>query len=274
MRYQPLVLLPVAAAVVMTVNEPALANPRHVEASNRLFQNFMNNPDRRVPDSILRDAQGVVILPNITRGGFFLFGGRGGNGTLMVRNPQTGGWSNPIFVNLAGGSFGPQFGVQSSDVILVVMDRGTIDRLLRDPITLGGDVAVAAGPVGGNVVSPVAGTRPQIYSYSRNRGLFAGVAVTGADLSYARNRTERYYNRQGITPQDVFLGQGIVTPPEVASLQATLNQYTVAAGAPTVGFQQVQVPPPEVTPPEVTPPEVTPPEVTPPAAPAPVRALW
>uniref|UniRef100_B8HU09 Ysc84 actin-binding domain-containing protein n=1 Tax=Cyanothece sp. (strain PCC 7425 / ATCC 29141) TaxID=395961 RepID=B8HU09_CYAP4 len=228
MKNHPLLFVPVAAAVILTVSHPALANPvEEVQVSNNVFQDLVRGTaDQRIPPEILRNAQGIAILTNVTRGGFFLFGGRRGDGTLLVRN-QTGGWSNPVFINITGGNFGPQFGVSSTDIILVFMNRESIDRLLREPLDLGGSISVAAGPVGGNVVSPVADPSPNIYAYSRSEGLFAGVTLSGSKVSYDARDTARFYGRS-VTPQEVFTGQ-VPTPPGAVALRSTLDQYGAAA---------------------------------------------
>ena len=138
-------------------------------------------PAKGIPAAILADAQGVAIIPHVVKAGFVV-AGSGGHGLVMVRDVN-GNWSTPVFLNFGGGSVGFQAGVESTDVVLVFRNRTSLDRLLagNGKITLGADASVAAGPIGRQAM---AGTdvklEAEILSYSRSRGLFAGVALDGS----------------------------------------------------------------------------------------------
>ncbi|MCS7030399.1 MAG: lipid-binding SYLF domain-containing protein [Gloeomargarita sp. SKYG116] len=223
MRYGMLIgLIP---AVVITVALPAYANDAEEQIQNAAdtFASFMANPNQRIPRSVLRQAQGIAILPGVTSAGF-IFGGTGGSGIITVKN-DNGRWSNPIFVNIAGGSVGLQVGARSSDIVLVFMNQRAVRTLLRQSFSLGGDVGVAAGPVGSNAVVPTdAPGNVDVYAYSRSAGLFAGVSLAGQKISFNRDRTEAFYGRSPLTAQTVFNDPTIPIPPVVERLHQTINR--------------------------------------------------
>lgn len=140
-------------------------------------------PLKGIPPALLADAQGVAIIPHVIKAGL-IFGGRGGHGVVLVRD-KNGLWGEPIFVNIGGASVGAQAGVEATDVVLVFRTRKGLDRLMegKNKITLGADVSVAAGPVGRQASAATdASLKAEIVSYSRSRGLFAGIALDGAAI--------------------------------------------------------------------------------------------
>ncbi len=154
-----------------------------VVAASDVVRAFSTLPLQGIPPAMLKDARGVAIIPQVVKAGF-LVGGRFGRGVVLTRQPN-GGWGEPVFVTLAGGSFGLQAGVQAADLVLVFKTPRSLDRVLRGggKLTLGGDVGVAAGPVGRQAEAATdAQLKAEIYSYSRSRGLFAGVSLQGAAL--------------------------------------------------------------------------------------------
>ena len=151
-------------------------------------------PERGIPHAMLARAQAVAIIPNVIKVGF-IAGIRHGNGVILIRDAQ-GNWGPPQFVSLTGGSFGFQAGALSTDVVLIFRNRETVDAMMRGKITLGADVAVAAGPVGRQAeIGTDVQLKAEIYSYSRTRGLFAGVALDGASLKADPAATQIYYMR-------------------------------------------------------------------------------
>src|SRR5216110_1907192 len=140
-------------------------------------------PEKCIPSGLLKDAAGVAIFPNIIKAGFII-GGKHGRGVVLVRTPD-GGWSNPVFLTLTGGSIGWQVGAQSTDLVLVFKTGRSVERILNNhgKLTLGADIGIAAGPVGREAAAATdAQLKAEIYSYSRSRGLFAGVSFEGAGL--------------------------------------------------------------------------------------------
>jgi len=218
-------LMGLIPALVITVTLPAYAQDGEEQIQNAAdtFASFMANPNQRIPSSVMRQAQGIAIIPNVTTAGF-IFGGTGGAGIITVKD-EKGRWSNPIFVNLSGGSFGLQVGAKSSDIVLVFMNQRAVRTILRQSFNLGGDVGVAAGPVGSNAVMPTdAPGNKDIFAYSRSAGLFAGVSLSGNKISFNRDRTEAFYGRSPLTAQTVFNDPSLPVVPVVERLHQTLNR--------------------------------------------------
>jgi lipid-binding SYLF domain-containing protein len=223
----------VAALLCAIVLQPAYSaeSRKEVEArlqsAKRVLEELSRTPDQNVPQWLLERAYAVAVVPHVIKLGL-IAGGRRGKGVLVVRKSD-GRWSNPIFVNLTGGSFGFQFGVQATDVLLVFTSRAGVDGIVGGKVTLGADASVAAGPVGRQTAAATdVGLNAQVYSYSRASGLFAGVALDGSALTIDHRANELFYQRPGILAGDV-LAQDI--PPPTASATefvATLQR----AGAP------------------------------------------
>jgi lipid-binding SYLF domain-containing protein len=155
--------------------------PETLYEATTVLADLSNIPAKGIPAKLLADAQGVAIIPRVVKAGFVV-AGSGGRGVVLVRD-KDGGWGDPTFVRFGGGSVGFQAGVESTDVVLVFRDRKSLDRVLdgKGKLTLGADAGVAAGPVGRQAM---AGTdiklAAEVLSYSRSRGLFAGVALDGS----------------------------------------------------------------------------------------------
>jgi lipid-binding SYLF domain-containing protein len=157
----------------------------------------------------------------MVRGGFIV-GGMRGRGILSSRN--NGVWSSPAFLTLTGGSFGLQIGGQAVDLVLVINDRRGLENLVSNQFKLGADVGVAAGPVGRDAQAATdLQLRAQILSYSRSRGLFAGVTVNGSTVRQDRDANERFYGKPFDTKQIIFAAPG--TPPPVPDWLQTLDRY-------------------------------------------------
>jgi lipid-binding SYLF domain-containing protein len=157
------------------------SNEKTLEHALEVLTDLGAIPLKDIPPKLLADAQGVAIVPRVVKAGFVV-GGRGGHGIVMVRE-KDGRWSDPVFINLGGASVGLQAGVESTDVVLVFRSRKSLDRLLegKGKITLGADASLAAGPIGRNALAGTdAKLEAEILSYSRSRGLFAGVSFDGA----------------------------------------------------------------------------------------------
>ncbi len=209
-------LFPGAAASADTENEK-IASAVHV------LEQIMTIPEKGIPPQLLENAQGVAVIPGVIKVGFVV-GGRHGTGILMVRRPE-GGWSAPSFISLTGGSIGWQIGAQSTDVILVFKNPRSIEGILKGKFTLGGDAAVAAGPVGRRVEGATdAQLQAEIYSYSRSRGLFAGVSLEGSALQIKNEANAEYYGK-GVEAEEIFSGRVSPSSSEVKQLQRILGKY-------------------------------------------------
>jgi len=159
-------------------------------------------PDQNVPAWLMDRAYGVAVIPDVVKLGF-IFGGRHGNGVLVSRD-ATGRFSNPVFISLTGGSVGWQIGAQSADVVLIFATRRSLENFSRGQFTLGVSASVAAGPVGRSGEA-AAGVSAEIYSYSRARGLFAGVALDGTGILFDRKANASFYGHE-VTADDILLG--------------------------------------------------------------------
>lgn len=197
---------------------------RRADEAVRVLREIMESPDRRIPRELLRDAEAVAVIPDVVKAGFVI-GGRHGRGLIAVRGAD-GAFSNPSFVRLTGGSVGFQAGVQSTDVILVFRTRRGVDGVVNGKFTLGADAAVAAGPVGRNAAMATdALLKAEIYSYSRSRGLFAGVALDGAVLAIDHDANARAYGR-GVTPRRIFEGGAAPMIDRIVDFRGALEEYS------------------------------------------------
>ncbi|MGL6289396.1 MAG: lipid-binding SYLF domain-containing protein [Silanimonas sp.] len=160
----------------------------------RVLSEILAIPEESIPERLLREAEAIAVMPDVVKAGL-VFGGRGGKGLMAVRGSD-GTWSNPSFITLGGGSFGFQAGVQSADVVLVFRNRRGVDNIVNGKFTLGADASVAAGPVGRSAQASTDGQlKAEIYSYSRARGLFAGIALDGAVIAIDNRANRRVYGR-------------------------------------------------------------------------------
>jgi lipid-binding SYLF domain-containing protein len=204
--------------------------------AEQVVKELGDTPDQFIPQRLLARAYGIAVVPNVTKAAFF-FGASRGNGVLVVRN-KYGRFSDPIFINLTGGSFGFQWGIQSTDVVLVFTTQRSIDRITSGKITLGADASVAAGPIGRQASAATDPTiSSEVYSYSRSRGLFLGIALKGSVLTIDRNADARFYNRGSAAALDIE--NGSVTSDNYTAMQflaevdrATGSAAPAAASAP------------------------------------------
>lgn len=161
--------------------------------------------DSAIPDRLLGRAYGIVVVPSVTKVAF-IAGGRWGKGAMVVRD-KDGRFTNPIFINLAGGSVGWQWGAQSTDIVLVFTTRAGVEGITGGKLTLGADASVAAGPVGRAASAATdQNFAAEVYSYSRSRGLFAGIALDGTSISVDRKANAAYYRKTGVLASDIING--------------------------------------------------------------------
>ncbi len=190
-----------------------------------VVEQIVTIPEKGIPPALLGDAEGIAIIPGVIKAGFIV-GGRYGTGILMIRNKETG-WSNPVFITLAGGSIGWQIGVESIDIILVFRTSRSVSAVLRSTFTLGADASVAAGPVGRTAGAATdVQLKSEILTYSRTRGLFAGLALEGASLQMDHDADDAFYNERYTTPRDITSGKYASSSPEVTRLKELLNRYS------------------------------------------------
>lgn len=189
-----------------------------------VMDDIMAIPEKGMPPALLNKAQGIAIIPCVVKAGFIV-GGRHGSGVVVVRNSD-GTWGNPSFVTITGGSIGWQIGAQSTDIILVFKTRNGINNMIKGKFTLGADAAVAAGPVGRQAE---AGTdmefKSEIYSYSRTRGLFAGISLEGAALQIDNDANAALYGEETAKASNILTDKEIKAPAIVNKLKETLMKY-------------------------------------------------
>ena len=225
MRTTPTRLLIAGLALHLSAGQ-ALAQHDEIERlenATAVFEEIMQAPDNAIPRAILEKAAAVAIIPNTVKAGF-IFGGHRGKGVISARNEQ-GEWSQPAFLTLTGGSFGLQIGGQSVDLILVVMNRRGLEKLLQNEFKFGGDASAVVGPIGRDTEATTDLTlRAEILSYSRTRGLFAGITLKGSTITADRDANERFYGYPFGSAQLVLEGES-ATPHDadaVATWRATL----------------------------------------------------
>jgi lipid-binding SYLF domain-containing protein len=197
---------------------------RHSQAAAEVFTEIMNVREKAIPQELLDKAEAIAVFPDVVKAAF-IFGGKGGQGIISKRTPN--GWSAPAFFNLGGGSFGAQIGATKTDYILLIMNEAGLKGLLKDKLELGGEVGVAAGPVGREAAASTnlrmdAG----ILSYSRSKGAFIGAALKGAVISPDNDLNEAVYDMKAsevLTNDAMTLTQ---MPSGVRIFPRTLARYS------------------------------------------------
>jgi lipid-binding SYLF domain-containing protein len=189
-----------------------------------VLREVMSAPDKAIPQRILDDADCVAVFPSVIKAAFGI-GGRGGRGVVVCRGPN--GWSAPAYLNIGGGSFGAQIGVESTDYVMLFMTPESAKSLIESNVKLGGNVSVAAGPIGREAgASTDVKLNSQILSYSRSKGLFAGAALEGAVIETANGDMEDVYGKN-VTAREVLFGN-VKAPTEVTAFAKTLEGYASA----------------------------------------------
>jgi SH3 domain-containing YSC84-like protein 1 len=193
------------------------------EKAARVFREIMSTPDKGIPQDLLENAECVAVFPSVLKAGF-IFGGRGGRGVASCRTAK--GWSAPAFFNLGGGSFGLQIGAQSTDFVMLFMNKDGLNSLLSDEFTLGGDASVAAGPVGRQAgASTDLKLNAKILSYSRSKGLFAGLELKGVVIKPDKDDMRDVYG-EGVTAKEVLKENKVTAPAAVRAFPIALGQYS------------------------------------------------
>lgn len=194
--------------------------------ATEVFNELVTAPDRGIPNDLLAKAEAVIVIPSLVKGGFVI-GAKHGKGIAAVRGAN--GWSNPAFVRITGGTIGWQIGVESVDLVLLVMNRKGVDELLEDRFTVGGSLSVAAGPIGrsGNAeTNPSA--QAGVLGYSRAKGLFAGATLEGAAIRNEKDENEALYGKDARLKEILVSGAkpSVAIPAEIVQWQETLVRLT------------------------------------------------
>jgi SH3 domain-containing YSC84-like protein 1 len=193
------------------------------EKAARVFREIMDTPDKGIPKDLLEKADCVAVFPSVLKAGFIV-GGRGGRGVASCRTVR--GWSAPAFFNLGGGSFGLQIGAQSTDFVMLFMNKEGLNSLLSNEFSLGGDASVAAGPVGRQAGAATdLKLNAQILSYSRSKGLFAGLELKGVVIKPDKDDMRDVYG-EGVTSKDVLQDNKVTAPASVRAFPTALGRYS------------------------------------------------
>jgi lipid-binding SYLF domain-containing protein len=196
------------------------------EKAAKVFREIMEVPDKAIPQSILDDAECVAVFPDVIKAGFIV-GGRGGRGLASCRLGNS--WSAPAYLNLGGGSIGLQIGAQSTDFVLLMMNKEGVSSLMKTKFTLGGDASVAAGPVGRQAgASTDLALNAQILSYSRSKGLFAGLELKGVVVEIDEDDMRDAYG-SNVTAKDVLQKTMTTAAPGIRLFPETLAKYSARA---------------------------------------------
>ncbi|MGB7756486.1 MAG: lipid-binding SYLF domain-containing protein [Salinisphaera sp.] len=211
----------------LTTSSAAIASSdpaQKMDDATSVLQQFVNIPENKIPSALLRQAYGIAVIPSVLKVGF-IGAGEHGDGVLSVRTAD-GKWSDPTFISLSGGSVGFQAGVSSTDIILVFKTQRSINRIANGQFSLGADASVAAGPIGRKVGASTNGDfNAEVYSYSRSRGLFGGVSLSGAHIGIKKDWNWLFYNKSGISARTLLTRDSNNLPKSGQRFVYTLNQY-------------------------------------------------
>jgi lipid-binding SYLF domain-containing protein len=198
---------------------------RHAREAAEVFTEIMNVREKAIPKDLLDKAEAIAVFPDVVKAAFII-GGKGGQGVISRRTPK--GWTAPAFFNISGGSFGAQIGATKTDYVFLIMNEAGLNGLLKDKFEIGGEVGVAAGPVGREAA---ASTNPRldagILSYSRSKGAFIGAAIKGAVISPDNDLNEAVY---GMKAREVLMNDSMTLsqmPAGVRIFPRTLARYSL-----------------------------------------------
>jgi len=221
MKTLKFLIMPVLFSMAFVLSSATDENKQveRIHSATAVLREF-DHMKESIPHDLIAEYKGIVIIPRLINAGFGI-GAKRGKGVAMVRLPD-GRWSDPVFVTLTGGSIGAQIGVQSVDLILVFRHKGMLNKVKNGDFTLGGDVSAAAGPVGRSASANTDyALTAEVYSYSRSRGLFAGVSLNGSSLAIDKDANHEFYGDHMSSPEIFEIGAS--DHPAVMELKRTLS---------------------------------------------------
>jgi len=225
MRIRLQLLIVLSLVLVSVAVSAATKQERRVAEATDVVDRLLRIPEQSIPPSLLSRAYAIAVLPDVVKVGFGL-GARRGKGILVVRR-EDNSWSNPAFITLTGGSIGWQIGAQSTDIVLVFKSHKGVDSIANGKLTLGANVSIAAGPVGRQAeVATDVRFEVEVYSYSKTRGLFAGIALEGSGITMDRRSNAAYYGSSSITPEEIFSSSGNLAPASANNFVQVLSAQT------------------------------------------------
>jgi len=216
--------------LVVMFSMAAFAKEPQLEKATNVLNEIMATPDRGIPHDLLDKAVCVGIVPSEIKAAFVV-GANYGRGVMVCRRHGDGSWGAPSKFTMGGGSFGFQIGGEATDVVFLVMDEGGARKFVADDVKLGADASITAGPVGRTAEAATdAQLHAEILSYSRTRGLFAGISLAGAVLKQDHGENRRLYGR-AISAKEILFGD-VRVPPPAYELNAALKRYSPRGGQP------------------------------------------
>jgi lipid-binding SYLF domain-containing protein len=246
------VLAGVALAATATGAHAQARQEGKLLMASQVLEELRDARDQMIPDRLLERAYGIAVIPDMTKIAFFAGGGRG-HGVLVVRD-KDGRFTSPVFITMTGGSFGWQWGAQSTDMVLVFTSRKGIEGITGGKVTLGADASVAAGPVGRQASANTdTSFKAEVYSYSRTRGVFAGIALDGTALTIDDKSNNAFYKKSDVLASDLISGS-------VKSDDPAAARFMSAVSTSTRGSQESAsaAPPPQAAAPPAAPPQPRP----------------
>jgi lipid-binding SYLF domain-containing protein len=215
----------------------ALTNPVTARQSNKqsteaeraaeavsVLNEVMSIPENSIPEELMARAHGIAVVPHVVKGAFGI-GGQWGKG-LMSQRDEDGSWSSPAFIEIGGGSFGLQIGVQASDIVLVFTDQAGLKGILKGKLKLGADASATAGPVGRKAeIGTDVLLRSAVFAYSRSKGLFAGISLDGSVISIDDSANRKIYGKD-VTGEEILLGKGVRANNTVEPFVAELQKFS------------------------------------------------
>ncbi len=220
-----LVIIIMMTLVFTPVTQAATREEKRVSDAADVLDQLTRIPEKAIPPNLLSRAYGVAVIPGVVRAAFGIGASRG-KGVLVVRQDDDS-WSNPAFITITSGSIGWQVGADSTDIILVFKTRKGVDGIANGKLTLGANASVAAGPVGRNTSAATdIQFQAEVYSYSRSRGLFAGVSLEGAGVTMDRKANAAYYGSTSMTPEAIFASSPSIAPDSANTFVQVLTAQT------------------------------------------------
>jgi lipid-binding SYLF domain-containing protein len=214
-------ILPLLVNFALSDEPGSRPGEERIEKAIEVIRDLASLKDEGIPAKLLQKAQGLAIIPGVVKAAWGI-GGQYGRGIILIKK-EDGHWSNPVFIQLIGGSFGWQIGVQKADIVLVFKNRQGVENIASNKITLGADMSVSAGPVGRSAeASTDIQMEAEIYSYSKSKGLFAGVAIKGGTLHADKEANAAFYGKS-LAPAKILYSE-MPAPAIVQKLHQTLNE--------------------------------------------------
>jgi lipid-binding SYLF domain-containing protein len=211
-------------AVRAAQSDKTSAEAERAAEATKVLTEVMNIPENSVPEELMGRAHGIAVIPHVVKGAFGI-GGQWGKG-LMSQRHEDGKWSPPAYVQIGGGSFGLQIGVQATDLVLIFTDEDGLRGLLKGKLKLGADASATAGPVGRKAeVGTDVLLRSAVFAYSRSKGLFAGISLDGSVISIDDSANRKIYAKD-VSAEQILLGKAVRTNTTVEPFVAALQKFS------------------------------------------------